>query len=97
MTHTSIATTEASRRQFWPKPINFDHSLFMVIRNFGDLGMESVTQPTDTRESIVKDIATGQTDRVVAVFELNPVEKWSRDITADIAEAVIMFNAKRAA
>lgn len=82
------------RPQFWPKPINFDRPQFMVVRNFGDLGLESVTHPNeDTRESIIEDIATGQIDRVVAVFELNPVEGWSRDLTAEIAEAVIKFNA----
>ena len=77
-----------TRQQFWPKPINFDKSLFAVIRHFGDIGMESVTDPDATRDSIVSDIASGQIDRVVAVHEYNPVEKWSRDITADIAEAV---------
>ena len=91
-------TINPTRPQFWPKPLSFDRSLFCVVQHFGPLGMQSVMTPdTDTRESIIEDIATGQHENVVAVFELNPVEKWSRDITADIAEAVIEFNAKRAA
>jgi hypothetical protein len=85
------------RRQFWPKPITFDHSQFVVLRHFGDLGMESICNPEMTRETIAADIAVGEIDRVVAVFEFNAVEGWSRDITADIAEMVEAVRMQRAA
>jgi hypothetical protein len=91
-------TTNQTRPQFWPKPLNFDFTHFVVVQDFGVHGFQSVTTPfEDTRKSIIADIATGQFENVVAVFELNPVEGTSKVITADIAEAVIEFNAKRAA
>jgi hypothetical protein len=64
-----------------------DQSFFLVMRDFGKLGFESVTDPNATRESIVRDIASGQIDRVAYVIECNPVEGWSREITSDIKEA----------
>ena len=86
------------RPQFWPKPLNFDRSQFSIIQDFGEHGMQSVTTPfEDTFESIVKDIATGQLEKVVAVHEFNVVELWAKDITAIVAEAVEAFNAKREA
>ena len=90
-------TINPTRPQFWPKPLNFDRTLFCVVQKF-NCGFQSVTTPfEDTRASIIEAIATGQTENVVAVFEFNPVEGTSKVITADIAEAVIEFNAKRAA
>lgn len=84
-------------QQFFPTPIRFDRSLYMVVRHFGDLGMESHTNPDDTRESIVADIVTGQIDRVVAVIEVNPVEGWSRNCTAEIKDMVEVTKMLRAA
>lgn len=85
------------RRQFWPKPITFDRSLFVVLRHFGDLGMEGHSEPYSTRETIAAEIVVGEIDRVVAVFEMNPVEGWSRDCTADVAELVEAMQLQRAA
>jgi hypothetical protein len=36
-----------------------DQSFFIVMRDFGKLGFESVTDPDMTRESIIHDIASG--------------------------------------
>lgn len=74
--------THFAKHQSFPGP------LFLVIRDFGKLGFESVTHPEDTREGIVLDIASGQIDRVVAVIESNPSEGWSRDITDDVRAEV---------
>lgn len=65
-----------------------DQSYFIVMRDFGKLGFESVSDPDMTRDSIINDIATGQIDRVAYVIECNPVEGWSHDITDGINEAV---------
>lgn len=73
---------------FFPHTVRFDRSLYTVIRHFGDLGMESVTNPDVTREDIVADIATGQLDRVVSVIEFNPVEGWCRDCTHEVKDMV---------
>lgn len=61
--------------------------LYIVMRDFGKLGFESVTDPDMTRASIAGDIATGQIDRVAYVIEAFPLEGSSRDITDDIFEA----------
>lgn len=65
----------------------WDRSLFTVMRNFGDIGLESISTPEMTRESLIADIASGQIDRVVLVTEHNPFEGWSRDITSDVLDA----------
>jgi hypothetical protein len=65
-----------------------DQSFFIVTRDYGKLGFESVTDPDATRDSVINDIASGQIDRVAYVIECNPVEGWAHDITADINEAV---------
>ncbi|MFN3247722.1 hypothetical protein [Roseibium album] len=38
-------------------------------------------------DKIVADIAGGQLEDVKAVFEFNPAEGWSNDVTAEIMEA----------
>lgn len=74
---------------YWARPFKApDQSFFIVTRDFGKLGFESVSDPDATRESIISDIATGQIDRVAYVIECNPVEGWSCDCTADIFESV---------
>lgn len=63
-----------------------DQSLYIVMRDWGKLGLESVTEPDMTRESIAHDIRKGQIYAVVYVIECNPVEGWARDVTAEINE-----------
>jgi len=77
-------TTQTARRRNHAAP---DQSLFIVTRDFGKLGLESVTDPAATRETIINLIATHQIDRVAFVVECNPVEGWSRDITSDVLDA----------
>ena len=67
---------------------SFDKPTYLVTRDFGKLGYESVSTPDDTRESIIGDIASGQIDRVVSVIEVFAVEGTARDITDDIRDAV---------
>jgi hypothetical protein len=82
------ATREACRDvRAYQRKRTWDRSLFVVMRDFGKIGMESVTNPEMTRESLIADIASGQIDRVVLVTELNPVEGWASDITSDVLDA----------
>lgn len=67
---------------------SFDCSQFVVTRDFGALGLESVMHPEATMNSVAFDIVAGQIDRVVSVVEFNVVEGWARDITDDIRDAV---------
>lgn len=73
----------------------FTNPRYEVIRDFGKLGFESVTDPEATKSSIIDDIATGQIDRVVSVTEI--FEDRARDITDDIKEAVLALIAQREA
>lgn len=75
----------------------FDASSFVVTRDFGPLGCESVSHPEWTLRSIIRDIIELQIDRVVSVVEFNPVEGWSKDITDSVREATEQLLAKREA
>lgn len=66
----------------------FTLPLYIILRDFGKLGFESVSDPEATRASIIDDIASGQIDRVVSVIEVFADEGHSRDVTDDIREAV---------
>jgi hypothetical protein len=88
-----MADTHPRFKPFYP----IDASQFVVTRDFGNLGFESVSHPEWTRESIVRDIIELQIDRVASVSEFNPVEGWSKDITDDIREAVEARLAERVA
>jgi hypothetical protein len=66
----------------------FDRFQLCVTRDFGKLGLESVMHPEDTRASLIADIVSGQTDRVVSVIEFNAAEGIATDITADIRDEV---------
>lgn len=66
----------------------FDRAQYIVTRDFGKLGFESVTDPHETRAEIIDSIVAGQIDRVVSVVEVFVTEWTSRDITDDIKEAV---------
>jgi hypothetical protein len=59
---------------------------YVVTRDYGRLGRESVSDPEWTANSIVRDIAAGQLDRVSQVLVLE--DGVYADITDDIREAV---------
>ena len=69
------------RRNRW------DCSLFIVMIDYGKFGQESITKPDMTRASLIADVAGGQFERIVGIFELNPFEGWSSDITSDVLDA----------
>lgn len=81
--------THFAKHQSFPGP------LFLVLRDFGKLGFESVTRPEDTRMSIAQDIASGQIDNVVSVIEL--VDGIGCDITDTISAIVDRLVAEREA
>lgn len=64
----------------------FDQPLYLVIRDFGKIGLESVSDPSDTRETIIRDIYSQQIDRVVSVIEI--VDGQASDITEIIRTEV---------
>lgn len=68
--------------------INTDRSFFTVL---SQLPSGSIVQPEMeiewNRETVASLALEGQFDTVLAIFEYNPVEGWSADITADIFPA----------
>ncbi len=85
---TATANQTASRQPPFVQALVPVAPLYIVMRDFGKIGFESVSDPDATRASIISDIASGQIDRIAYVIELFPHEFSSRDITNEIYEAV---------
>ena len=65
----------------------FERPVYVVLRDFGKLGIEGVTDPSDTRETIINGLINQQIDRVTCILEI--YEGRSTDVTDDFREAVI--------
>lgn len=67
--------------------MNTDRSFFNVICSYRSglgLGSDNLLD----RGELIEWIATGQFHDIVRIFEFNPAEGWSRDVTDDVmAEA----------
>ena len=68
-----------------------DVTVHIVLNDFGD--MDRAFVETDEAEAdeatIVENILTGQYSRPVQVIAFNTAEGWARDVTEDIARAVL--------
>jgi Mg/Co/Ni transporter MgtE len=77
---TPLAPVEAS-----------DVTVHIVLNDFGDLGRAYVE--TDEAEAdqatIVDNILTGQYSHPLRVVAFNTAEGWARDVTEDVAHAVL--------
>jgi hypothetical protein len=72
-----------------PTNLNLDCTRYLVIADFGANGLAAATDNIALTESeIISDILGGQY-LPVNVIAFNPVEGWSRDVTEDIALAVL--------
>jgi hypothetical protein len=62
-----------------------------VLCDFGKYGKSYIeTDPSEAeRDRIVRNMIDGQYGRPVRVIALNPVEGWSRDVSEEIAKAVL--------
>jgi len=68
--------------------LNIDTSFFQVLCDMKGSIYTPETGLEDLRfNQIVSDIQSGQLENVKAVFEFNPAEGWSNDITADVMAA----------
>jgi hypothetical protein len=68
-----------------------DHDLHFVLCDFGKYGKAYIeTDPSKAdRDTIVRNMIDGQYGRPVRVIALNPEEGWSRDVSEEIAKAVL--------
>ena len=69
----------------------FDVTVHLVLNDFGALGRAYVeTGEADADEAtIIENILTGQYSHPLQVVAFNTVEGWARDVTEEIARAVL--------
>jgi hypothetical protein len=71
--------------------INEDRDVYLVLDDFGRLGRswrETDEQSTD-RAAIIQDLLEGQYNMPVRVISFNTAEGWSRDVSGEIAVALM--------
>jgi hypothetical protein len=69
-------------------PRDDDQTVYLVMDDLGRLGRiwrEAAVGETDL-ETIITDMLTGQYTSPIGVFGFNPMEGWSRDVSADVAQ-----------
>jgi hypothetical protein len=77
--------------------INEDRDVYLVLDDFGHLGRswrETDEQSTD-RDAIIQDLLEGQYNMPVRVLAFNTAEGWSRDVSEEIAVALMEACADR--
>jgi len=68
-------------------PIDDDQDVYLVVDDFdrnGRAWREADVEATD-RETVILDLLEGQYKNPVRVVAFNTVEKWSQDVSADVA------------
>jgi hypothetical protein len=69
----------------------YNVTVYLVLNDFGQLGCSYLE--TDEAEAdektVVSNIISGQYSNPIRVVAFNTVEGWSRDVTEDIAHAVL--------
>ncbi|WP_346895528.1 hypothetical protein [uncultured Roseibium sp.] len=69
-------------------PLNPDRTFYSVVCH---LNGEAYARETDLVDmdfdQIVRDIADGQIEKILAVFAFNPAEGWANDVTEDVLAA----------
>src|SRR6266568_5512535 len=67
-----------------------DTTINVVLADFGPFGRAYVERRDDKSdlESTVGDILSGDIERPLAVYALNPAEGWSRDVSAHVAREI---------
>jgi hypothetical protein len=78
------------RRSNWTPsivPRDDDHDIYLVMADFGRHGRawpETDVEATDL-ETVIADLLDGQYPNPVRVVGFNTAEKWSQDVSADVA------------
>jgi hypothetical protein len=65
-----------------------DQNIYMVLDNLGRLGQvwpEADAEATDL-ETVITDLLTGQYSSPVRVVSFNTAERWSEDVSEDVAD-----------
>jgi hypothetical protein len=79
------------RRSNWTPsivPAGDDQNVYLVVDDFGRLGQawrEADVEHTDF-ETVILDLLEGQYNGPVRVVSFNTAEKWSQDVSEDVAQ-----------
>src|SRR3982750_917538 len=69
-------------------PNETDHTVYLVAVDFGNLGRAwaEVDYETTDLETVIQDLLTGQYTNPIRVVAFNIAERWSEDVSADVAQ-----------
>jgi hypothetical protein len=72
--------------------------VYIVLNDFGQLGSAYVEtdEAKADEEAVLNNIGSGEYSNPVRVVAFNTVEGWSRDVTEDIARALLDREAREA-
>ena len=70
---------------------DFDIDVYLVLDDFGKLGRayRETDEEASDRDTIVRNLISGEYKKPVRVVAFNTAEGWARDVTEDTARAVI--------
>src|SRR6516164_2457888 len=68
-----------------------DVTVYLVLNDFGPLGRAYVEtdEAGASERDVIRNISSGQYSKPIRVVAFNIAEGWSRDVTEDIAEALL--------
>ena len=71
--------------------LNGDATVYVVLSDFGPLGRAYVEtdEAAASERDVVSNISSGQYPKPIRVVAFNTAEGWSRDVTEDIAGALL--------
>lgn len=74
-----------------------DRDIFLVLEDFGvraGCAWREVDEQDTSRETVLRDIVSGQYAYPLRVVAFNPIDGWSRDATEEIADALVKRSAE---
>ena len=79
-----------------PDPQPHDVTAYIVVNDFGQLGRAYVEtdQAAADEQTVVNNISSGEYTNPVRGVAFNTAEGWSRDVTEDIARALLEQEAR---
>jgi hypothetical protein len=81
-----------------PDPQPHDVTVYIVLNDFGQLGRAYVEtdEAAADLQTVVNKISDGEYSNPIGVVAFNTAEEWSRDVTEDIARALLDREAREA-
>ena len=73
-------------------PERYDQTVYLVAEDFGKLGRawrEADYEATDLR-TVIEDLLSGQYNDPVRIVAFNTAERWSEDVSEDVAHELRM-------